>query len=125
MNAGEFEHVPLVDEDQWSVLLDAGDDDPRGLLGELQNLFREDVEARLLALAKADPVKDVATIAAHAHSVAGSASNLSAARLAAVARRVEEGGLLSQEELDAFVEVLQATYDQSLAALGIRIANLG
>ena len=125
MNSGDFEYVPLVDEDQWSILLDAGGDDPRGLLEELRGLFQEDIEARLVALATADPLADVGMVTAHAHSVAGSASNLSAARLAAIAREIEARGQLSEPELASFVESLRETYGQTLVALGIKISNLG
>ncbi len=124
MDVSRFRDVPVIDEEQWSVLVGAGDDDPRALLEELIALFKEDVEERLQPLSEADPLLERAEIQQHAHSIAGSGSNLAASRLAAIARWLEEAEDYSPDDFSEAVRLLLDTYAESLRELRERTKGL-
>ncbi|MCC5807371.1 MAG: Hpt domain-containing protein [Opitutales bacterium] len=124
MDVSQFREIPVLDEDQWLILLGAGDDDPRALLDELLALFQEDVEERLHPLTEADPVRDREQIRQHAHSIAGSGSNLAARRLAAIARAIEAAEGYTPEEFSTVVKELLDTYAESVRVLQVRVNRI-
>ncbi len=124
MDVSQYRESPLLDEEQWAILLNAGDDDPRALLDELLVLFEEDVEERLYPLSEADPERDLAEIRQHAHSIAGSGSNLGACRLAAIARALEGAEDLTTESFAEAVNALLDTYAESVRVLRERVNGL-
>ena len=77
----EVATLPVLDPDTVNLLIVPGDD---ASLRELLELFREDGGKRLEMIRKARSSRDVAALAAAAHTLKGSSGNLGGRRLAAL-----------------------------------------
>ena len=100
--------VPLIDQEAIENLRALGSEDDDSFLREIVALFLEDTPKRLEELHSSRLAGDTVKYARAAHSVKGSASNLGAMRVRAVAEKLEyaakQQGLAGLESLQADLE---------------------
>ncbi len=100
--------LPLIDPDAIENLRALGSEDDDSFLREIVTLFLEDTPKRFEELRSSHQAGDAVKYARAAHSVKGSASNLGAMRVRAVAEKLEyaakQQGLAGLESLQAELE---------------------
>lgn len=92
------------------------DEDPE-FLQELVEIFLEDAEAHVSALAQADAGDDVAEIARIAHMLKGASANIGANGLAEAARRLEAAGRDGDRDRGAIISEVKEAFSASATAL--------
>ncbi len=101
-------NLPLIDPEAINNLRSLGSDDDDSFLREIVTLFLEDTPKRFEELQASHAAGDTIKYARAAHSVKGSASNLGAMRVRAVAEKLEyaakQSGLAGLESLQADLE---------------------
>ena len=89
MEMSEFNSLPLIDDDQIEMLVEAGEDAAAELIQELLDLFKSESTPHLQTLKDALAELDFTTASKVAHALAGSSANLGGLRLAKVAKAIE------------------------------------
>ncbi|KAF0092926.1 MAG: multi-sensor hybrid histidine kinase [Puniceicoccaceae bacterium 5H] len=92
---------PVVDREQFEMLVETGEDAAAELIQELLDLFRDESAPRFEMLQESLEKQEAPAIAKHAHSLAGASANLGALRLAKLCRRLEA------EAMDGHLEALE------------------
>ena len=111
-----LEMIPLLDDDQISLLREALDpDELAGMLSELPLAARVAREASEVAVGS----KQLEEARRAAHALKGAASSFGAARLAEIARRIELE-LPSIEVVDGIMPLLIETIAKTTAALPLK-----
>lgn len=109
--------LPVVDEDQVSLLLPRpGEDD--SMLQELLGIFEAESEPRLKQIKISCESQDAESLGKLVHFIAGSSANLGALRLSTLCRQVETA--LGRNEFfgyDALPGLLDNEYKKGLNAL--------
>lgn len=113
--------VPLIDPDAIENLRALGSEDDDSFLREIVTLFLEDTPKRFEELRTSHLAGDTVKYARAAHSVKGSASNLGAMRVRAVAEKLEYAA--KQQGL-AGLEPLQAELEREFADAEIELRKL-
>lgn len=125
MDIQSLSKIPLLDQEQISMLVETGEDEAADLIQELLDLFIEEGEPRLDHLSSMIRAKDAEQVARDAHALAGSSSNIGALRLSKVAKWIEgeakEGSLGS---LDEFYAYMRACYSETITLLRNEISRL-
>lgn len=104
--------IPVIDNEAINNLRALGSEDDDSFLKEIVALFLDDTPKRFEELRASHAAADVVKFARAAHSVKGSASNLGAMRVRAVAEKLEyaakENGLAGLETMTAELEAVFA-----------------
>ncbi len=113
--------LPVIDHEAINNLRALGSEDDDSFLKEIVALFLDDTPKRFEELRTSHAAADVVKFARAAHSVKGSASNLGAIRVRAVAEKLEyaakENGLAGLETLIAELEAVFAEAQVELRKL--------
>lgn len=89
MELSQILALPIVDREQFDMLVMTGEDAAAELIQELLDLFRQESAPRVDLLRQALSAKDTQSIVKHAHSIAGASGNLGAYRLSQLCRQLE------------------------------------
>lgn len=117
--------TPLLDEEQWELLLESGGDEPGELLGELIDLFQTEMSDRLARVEADHESGDRDMLAKDAHAIAGSSANMAGLRLSRLARAIEHAAPAEDlGKLEPYVAELSPVYEETLAALRTKIDAL-
>jgi len=125
MEIQEIKQLPLIDEDQIAMLVEAGEDGAADLIEELLDLFRSEAEPLLANVREAAASGVVKPAARPSHALAGSSANLGGMRLAKLSKAMELAA--DADERERFVALsaeVQALYDETVEAFGAEIAKL-
>ena len=86
----DYTQVPLIDDEQFSLVAQADEDDPAKMMRELVDLFEEESRPRMDKMAAAIETGDIETVKRQAHALAGSGGNLGAKRFSDMCRALEK-----------------------------------
>ena len=117
----EMSALPLIDSEAINNLRALGSDDDDSFLREIVALFLEDTPKRFEELRTSKLAGVLDGVARAAHSVKGSASNLGAMRVRAVAEKLEYAA--KQNGLDG-LEALQAELESEFAEAQVELRKL-
>ncbi len=112
-------YAPVIDPHALENLrsLSAGDNDE--FLREITGIFLEDTPARIIELTQSLVRHDLASFTRAAHSIKGSAANLGAVKLRAVAEKLEhQARVKGLDGVHELVAQLKAEYARTQRALG-------
>lgn len=125
----DFSASPLIDREQFDMLVATGEDDAAGMLSELLGLFTGESEPKFAELNKCAATLDRYKCSRIAHALAGSSGNLGCLRLSQMCRAYEHASNgtpgLSQNELVQGALDIAAVYKISIEAMKTEIANIG
>jgi histidine phosphotransfer protein HptB len=110
--------LPVLDQESIDNLRALGAEGDDSFLKEIVGIFLEDTPLRLRELRESFAAGDQPTFTRTAHSIKGSASNLGAVRLRALAEKLEhasKGGNLAG--LDAEIPAMEAEFNSAKAEL--------
>ncbi|HEX2100234.1 MAG TPA: Hpt domain-containing protein [Candidatus Synoicihabitans sp.] len=103
--------LPILDAESIENLRALGMDGDDSFLREIIGIFVEDTPNRLNEMRQAFAANDQATFTRAAHSIKGSASNLGAFRLRALAEKLEhDSKKFTLAGLDAHLPVMEAEF---------------
>ncbi|MDP0498901.1 MAG: Hpt domain-containing protein [Verrucomicrobiota bacterium JB022] len=124
----ELSHIlaePVVDREQFDMLVETGEDAAAELIQELLDLFREESGPRLDALQASLGQNDTVAIGKHAHSLAGASANLGALRLSKLCRKLEtETNAGNLAALPEIARHIRAEYDRAVQQFEVEIEQL-
>lgn len=89
MDIHEINRLPLIDNDQIEMLVEAGEDAAAELIQELLDLFTAESGPHLEALKVAVLTSDFDVASRVGHALAGSSANLGGLRLATLSKAIE------------------------------------
>lgn len=115
----------LLDPVQIQMLLEAGAEDSLELFSELIGLYEEESQEKLVEIRKHYADQNFDSLGRAAHALAGSSANIGGSQVWMKAKEVEnlcKAG--NGDEAGLLVEHLQATYDETIAALHAFISQL-
>jgi len=123
----DFSDEPLIDREQFEMLVETGEDDASGMLEELLDLFTGEAEPKFLELHQAAEDVDRHKCNRIAHALAGASANLGCLRLSHLARAFEQGAKadMPKEALMKGSRDIEALYHISVAEMKVEIAKLG
>ena len=125
MEISEIESLPIIDEEQIAMLVEAGEDGAADLIEELLDLFQAEATPQLETIRAAHASGDYAHAARAAHAIAGSSANLGGLRLSKLAKSLElsaESG--ATERFGSLLPSVGRLYDQTIAAFAGEISRL-
>lgn len=127
MSLPDFTSVPLIDREQFDMLVLTGEDDAANMLAELLDLFTAEAEPKFVDLAQAAAKMDRIPCNRIAHALAGASANLGCLRLSKLCREYEHGAkeTLSADDLVSGATAMEALYHISVDAMKAEIANIG
>ena len=125
MTLSDFSEIPVLDREQFDMLVETGEDEAAEMLGDLVSLFEEESGSQLQALMATAKQGDRERVARFAHALAGAAGNLGGLRLAQAARFVENHvQSFSADELNQAVVRIRELYDMTIQVFKREIAAL-
>ncbi len=117
--------VPIIDPDQFNMLVETGEDAAVELLEDLLALFREEAEPRFNSLKSAADQGNTEQIGKVAHALAGSSGNLGGLRLCHMSRALEnEVESIPSNEIPLRVAEIESLYSETITAFQARITEL-
>ncbi|MDX2110722.1 MAG: Hpt domain-containing protein [Verrucomicrobiota bacterium] len=120
--------IPLLDQEQIDMLIDAGGDSARELFNDLERLFVEETGPRLLVIEDALKTGQLIPIAKQVHAIAGASANLGGMRLSAACKAIERKILdeptVSVGIIAAMTEDLKALFETTIRALHEKILKM-
>jgi len=127
MPVPDFSNSPLIDKEQFEMLVSTGEDDAVSLINELLGLFVAEADPKFLDMRKAASELDRYKFNRLAHALAGASANLGCLRLSQVCRAYEHGAKadLTMDELVAGALAIEALYRISVEAMQAEIAKIG
>jgi HPt (histidine-containing phosphotransfer) domain-containing protein len=125
----DFSSTPLIDQEQFEMIVATCDDDAPGMLGELLGLFTGEAEPKFEELRSCAASLDRYKCSRIAHALAGASGNLGCLRLSRICRDYEHTSNanpgLTPAELASGAENIVAAYKVSVEAMQAEIAKLG
>jgi HPt (histidine-containing phosphotransfer) domain-containing protein len=125
----DFSASPLIDKEQFQMLVDTGEDDAQGMLSELMGLFTGEAEPKFVELNKCAADVDRYKCSRIAHALAGASANLGCLRLSQMCRAYEHASngnpCLSPADLVKDALDIAAVYKISVEAMNEAIARIG
>lgn len=125
MDIAEINQLPLTDDDQIEMLVEAGEEGAADLIEELLDLFKSEASPQLEAIHAAIQNRSFGDIERPAHALAGSSANLGGLRLSKLAKAMEisarDG---ASEPLLTLAPQVNALYEDTVAAFASEIAKL-
>lgn len=110
--------APVLDQEVIASLRELQAEGEPDLIGELVELFVEDMPARIAELRQALRTGDLPAVASAAHSCKGSSSNLGANALAAACDALEKAAKArTAANLAPLLAEVEAAFDQAVRAL--------
>ncbi|MFA5257275.1 MAG: Hpt domain-containing protein [Opitutales bacterium] len=127
MALSDFSDSPLIDREQFDMLVETGEDDASGMLVELLDLFTGEAEPKFLELHQASSDVDRHKCNRIAHALAGASANLGLLRLSMLCRAFEQGSKaeMPREALIKSATDIEALYLISVAEMRVEISKLG
>lgn len=117
--------TPLIDREQFDMLVATGEDEAVALINELLELFTSEAEPKLKELKLAAAAQDCQRCNRIAHALAGASANLGGLRLASLCRAYENS-VKSQtpaELIDGAVHITEA-YHITIEAMRDEVSRL-
>ena len=115
----DLDHVPVVDDvvvERLRALRDQVAQPGEDVLGELLSLFTRDTQTRVVALRAAVPEGRTDDRRSAAHALKGSAANIGAPRVAALAAHVEKNDVTGAD-----IDRLEREVAEAVGVLGARL----
>jgi HPt (histidine-containing phosphotransfer) domain-containing protein len=127
MPVSDFSSSPLIDKEQFEMLVSTGEDDAVNMINELLGLFTGEVEPKFIDMQKAAVEMDRYKFTRMAHALAGASANLGCLRLSQVCRAYEHGSKtdLTRDELVEGAKAIEALYRISIEAMQAEITKIG
>jgi HPt (histidine-containing phosphotransfer) domain-containing protein len=127
MPVSDFASLPLIDREQFDMLVATGEADAANMLNELMGLYTAEADPKFNDMRKAAVDLDRVAYNKLSHALAGASANLGCLRLSKVCREYEHGAkdTLSQDELIQGVTDIQNLYRISVKAMNEEIAKIG
>jgi HPt (histidine-containing phosphotransfer) domain-containing protein len=127
MSVSDFASFPLIDREQFDMLVATGEADAANMLTELMGLFTAEADPKFDDMRKAAVDLDRSKYNKISHALAGASANLGCLRLSKVCREYEHGAkdALSQADLIQGVTDIQNLYRISVTAMNEEIAKIG
>ena len=127
MSVSDFANIPLIDREQFDMLVATGESDAVNMLTELMGLFTGEADPKFEEMRKAALELDRMKYNKLSHALAGASANLGCLRLSKVCREYEHGAkdTLSQDDLIQGVTDIQNLYRISVDAMQAEIAKIG
>ena len=125
MNTLEIAQLPLTDEEQVTMLVEAGEDGAADLIEELLGLFETEAGPQLETLERVIKGGSYAEASRPAHAVAGSSANLGGLRLSKLAKAMEHAAMANQgDRLHELLPLLRGCYVETVASFRTEIERL-
>ena len=123
----DFSSSPLIDREQFDMLVATGEDDAVGMINELLGLYTADGDPKCAELHKAAAGPDRIQCNRLAHALAGASANLGCFRLSQLCRAYEHGAKeeFSQDELIKGAVAIETLYRVSVEAMKNEVAKIG
>jgi HPt (histidine-containing phosphotransfer) domain-containing protein len=127
MPVPDFSSSPLIDHEQFDMLVSTGEDDAVNMITELLDLYTGEADPKFVEMQKAAAELDRYKFNRMAHALAGASANLGCLRLSQVCRAYEHGAKadLSQDELVQGASAIEALYRISVEAMKVEIGKIG
>ncbi len=117
--------MPIIDREQFDMLIATGEDEAASLLRELLDLYVGEAEPKLKELKQVAAMADRYRCNRIAHALAGASANLGGQRMAAVCRAYENSAdSQSQSDLVTGAEYIESVYRLTVAEMEAEIAKL-
>jgi HPt (histidine-containing phosphotransfer) domain-containing protein len=122
-----FLETPLIDEEQFAMLVETGEEMAAEMLTELIDLFETEMTPRMSDLHQfCGSGSELMPLTKLAHAIAGSSGNLGCMRLSTMARYLENHiSGIPLAELPAWGKAIEALYLETLETYKQRITELG
>lgn len=121
----DFTTISLIDQEQFDMLVETGEEEAAEMIQELLDLFTEETGPRLTDLRAVAATGDREQVARHAHAIAGASSNLGGLRLSKVARHLEyEVPVVKSDEIKSLVAEVESIYEETVGKLQALINGL-
>lgn len=118
--------LPIIDREQFDMLVETGEDTAPGLIQELLDLFIEESDPRMKSLPNALRAGDLTQMAKDAHAIAGSAANLGAYRLSQLCRALENSVTTKNRGyFRATIRQIRQEYKRAISTFKKEIAAIG
>ncbi len=125
MDINEISNFPLTDEEQLSMLIEAGEDGAADLIEELLGLFQSEAAPQLATVKAAIGSRTAKDASRPAHALAGSSANIGGLRLAKLSKAMELAANRDDlAALDALLPHLDDTYASTVTIFKQEIARL-
>ncbi|MFP4281191.1 MAG: Hpt domain-containing protein [Opitutales bacterium] len=125
MDIDEIRKLPITDDEQLSMLIEAGEDGAADLIEELLDLFRTEAGPQVEAMRTAITHGAGEEAARPAHAISGSSANLGGLRLSKLAKAMElAAGDGRTAELTMLSAEMQDLYNETIKAFEAEIAKL-
>ena len=126
MPVPDFSNSPLIDREQFDMLVSTGEDDAANMITELLGLYTEETEPKFAEMQKAATDLDRYKFNRLSHALAGASANLGCLRLSQLCRAYEHGAKadLSQEDLVQGASTIETLYRLSVEAMKGEIAKI-
>jgi len=127
MPVPDFSNSPLIDHEQFDMLVSTGEDDAVNMINELLGLYTGEAEPKFIEMQKAAADLDRYKFNRLAHALAGASANLGCLRLSQVCRAYEHGSKadLTRDELVFGASAIEALYSLSIDAMKVEITKIG
>lgn len=121
-----FSDSPLIDREQFDMLVATGEDDARNMLEELMDLYTGEADPKFEELRKAAADVDRHKCNRIGHALAGASANLGCLRLSMLCRAYEHGAKadMPADDLMQGALAIEALYKISVAEMKQEIAKL-
>lgn len=118
--------IPLIDREQFDMLVETGEDEAAEMIRELLDLFTGEAGPKLEELVLAAAADDRQRCIRISHAVAGASANLGGQRLSTYARAYENAAAsMSVDDLTAGANRIQEYYIITLEAMESELEQLG
>lgn len=125
MDINEINLLPITDQEQIAMLVEAGDDGAADLIEELLDLFKEEAAPQLQAINNAIASRSFSDASRPAHALAGSSANLGGLRLSKLAKAMELAANAGDgEKLITLVPTVASLFASTVSAFEKEIAVL-
>lgn len=118
--------IPLIDREQFDMLVETGEDEAAEMIRELLDLFTGEAGPKLEELVVAASEEDRQRCIRISHAIAGASANLGGQRLSTYARAYENAAAtMSVDELSAGAQLIRDYYRITLDAMESELEKLG
>jgi HPt (histidine-containing phosphotransfer) domain-containing protein len=126
MPTTEHTEIPIIDREQFDMLIATGEDEAASMLNELLELYTTEAEPKLKELHMMAALVDRHRCNRIAHALAGASANLGGMRLAAFCRAYENSAQTQTPlQLKEGATRIESTYHATVAEMRAEIAKLG
>ena len=125
MTLSQYAQTPIIDRDQFDMLIATGEDEAVAMLNELLELYTGEAEPKLKELHSAAALGDRQRCNRIAHALAGASANLGGLRLASLCRAYENSvQSQSVEQLKTGAVHIEETYHITVVEMRAEVAKI-